>query len=120
VTQDAIQTVVYAITSQVGVGLDASVNSYADRGKISTIWQGKEVGYFLMLTSVVFVMFLVASALLNDKKESVIWLQKAANSGFPNYPLYNSDPNFQSLKDSEDFKKLISRLKEDWEKYKAI
>lgn len=62
----------------------------------------------------------VASALLDDKKESIIWLQKAANSGFPNYPLYNSDPNLQSLKESEDFKELISKLKEDWEKYKAI
>jgi tetratricopeptide (TPR) repeat protein len=62
----------------------------------------------------------VASALLDDKKESVIWLQKAANSGFPNYPLYNSDPHLQSLKDSESFKELISKLKMDWENYKAI
>lgn len=62
----------------------------------------------------------VASALLGEKKESLNWLEKAANKGFPNYPLYNSDPNLKSLKDSEGFTVLLSKLKEDWEKYKAL
>jgi len=62
----------------------------------------------------------VASALLSDHKESLNWLQKAANTGFPNYPLYSSDPNLQSLKESEGFKELLSKLKEDWQKYRAI
>ncbi|MPN53252.1 hypothetical protein SDC9_200916 [bioreactor metagenome] len=48
VTNDAVQTVIYAVTSNIGVGLDAGVNSYEDHGKISTIWQVKDIGYILM------------------------------------------------------------------------
>jgi len=62
----------------------------------------------------------VATALLNEKYESIDWLQKAANSGFPNFPLYNSDPNLQSLKENEEFAQFLSQLKEDWLKYKAV
>jgi tetratricopeptide (TPR) repeat protein len=64
--------------------------------------------------------FGVASAILGEKKESLDWLQKAAITGFPNYPLYNSDPDLQSLKESEGFRELLLNLKEDWENYKAL
>ena len=82
VTQDAVQTVVYAITSEVGLGLDKGVNSYEDRGKISTIWQLKEIGFFLMLASVVFVMFLVASALFQTKAFAGLKLSATEYVGF--------------------------------------
>lgn len=82
VTQDAIQTVIYAITSEVGVGIDPGVNSHADRGKISTIWQWKELGYFLMLASVVFVMFLVASSLLQSQQFADLKLSSNTYVGF--------------------------------------
>jgi len=82
ITQDAIQTVIYAITSEVGVGIDPGVNSYADHGKISTIWQLKELGYFLMLASVVFVMFLVASSLLRSQQFAALKLSPNTYVGF--------------------------------------
>lgn len=62
----------------------------------------------------------VASALMNEKQEAIDWLEKAANSGFPNYPLFNSDPKLLSLKDDQKFINLLSKLKEDWQYYKTI
>jgi len=67
VTNDAIQTVVYAITSAVGLGLDEGVNSYEDRGKISTVWQWHDLGYFLIFASVVAIIFLMGAILLDTK-----------------------------------------------------
>ena len=65
VTNDAVQTMIYAITSQVGVGLDDGVTSYADHGKISTVWQIKDIGFFLIYLCVAAIMFLAASLLLD-------------------------------------------------------
>ena len=62
----------------------------------------------------------VASALMNEKQQAIDWLEKAANSGFPNYPLFNSDPKLLSLKNDQKFLNLLSKLKEDWLYYKTI
>lgn len=67
VTNDAVQTVVYAITSEVGVGRDAGVESYADHGKISTVWQWHDIGYFFIFASVVAIIMLMGSVLLKTK-----------------------------------------------------
>lgn len=62
----------------------------------------------------------VAYSLIGENKECLKWLEKAANSGFPNYPLFSTDPNLKSLKDSDDFIELLNRLKGDWDDYKTI
>ena len=63
-TNDAVKTFIYAITSTVGVGLDAGVNSYADHGKISTVWQMKDIGFFLIYACIAAAMFLAITVLL--------------------------------------------------------
>lgn len=75
-TQDAIQTVVYAIASEVGVGLGPEINSYADRGKIKTVWQWHDIGYFLTFLAILGTMFFVASALLETSAFSSLKLKK--------------------------------------------
>lgn len=62
----------------------------------------------------------VASALLNEKQIAMQWLEKAANFGFPNYPLYSSDPKLANLKDYQEFLDFLSNLKTNWEYYKTI
>ena len=64
VTNDAVKTVIYAITSQVGIGLDAGVSSYADHSKISTVWQGKDVGFALLFVGTVMLMFSIGAGLM--------------------------------------------------------
>ncbi len=83
VNQETIRTIVYAITSQVGVGKDAGVSSYADLGKISTVWQWKDLGFILMLACVVTTMFVAASALFKTKAfESLKLKPSQSNVGF--------------------------------------
>lgn len=66
-TNDSIQTCVYAITSRVGFGLDEGVNSYADHGKISTIWYWHDIGYLALFIAMVLMMGLTASLLIEKK-----------------------------------------------------
>lgn len=62
----------------------------------------------------------VASALMNKKDEAVEWLDKAAKTGFPNYPLFNSDPYLENLKEYQEFEELLKELKEKWEYFKTL
>lgn len=80
VTNDAIQTVIYAITSEVGLGLDEGVTSYADHGKISTVWQWKDIGFILLLAGTVMVMFVVASALIGTGFFKKLFLNGVENT----------------------------------------
>ena len=62
----------------------------------------------------------VASALMNKKHEAVEWLDKAAKTGFPNYPLFNSDPYLENLKEYQEYEELLKGLKEKWEYFKTL
>lgn len=81
VTNEAIRTVVYAVTSTVGLGLDAGVASYADHGKISLVWAWKDFGYILMLAAAVATMVVFASWLLDTQTFSGLKLEKTAPVG---------------------------------------
>ncbi len=62
----------------------------------------------------------IASSIMNDKKEAVAWLEKAAKTGFPNYPLFLSDPNLINLKGYQKYDELLIELKEKWDFYKTL
>lgn len=83
VTNDAIKTVIYGITTQVGLGLDNGISSYADYGKISTVWQWKDIGLILMLMGSVGVMFAVAAAALKSKYFSTLKLRATESVALP-------------------------------------
>ena len=40
----------------------------------------------------------VSSAIMNNKEVAIEWLNKAADTGFPNYPRFLSDPFLENLK----------------------
>ncbi|MFN2385484.1 MAG: hypothetical protein ABR576_04250 [Thermoanaerobaculia bacterium] len=44
---------------------------------------------------------------------------KAANNGFPCYPLFASDPNLISLRSDPAYQSLMRKMKADWERYRA-
>jgi class 3 adenylate cyclase/Tfp pilus assembly protein PilF len=62
----------------------------------------------------------VAAALMDRKSQALKWLKKAAETGFPNYPLFNSDPYLTSLKLYPEFSQLLEELKEEWEYFKSL
>lgn len=85
VDQDAVKTVIYAVTSHVGLGLDAGINSYDDYKSISTVWQWHDIGYFLEFASIVAIMAIVAVALMKTKVFASLELQPLKNVGYKKY-----------------------------------
>lgn len=85
VDQDAVKTVIYAITSTVGVGLDDGVESYDDYHKISTVWQWHDIGYAMEMLSIIGMMALVTVWLVKQKFFASLKLKPMQNVGFKKY-----------------------------------
>ena len=60
-----------------------------------------------------------AYALLNKPALAIEWLQKAAEDGFPCYPLFERDHNLDNLRQNPRFIAFMAKQKEQWEYYKA-
>ena len=59
-----------------------------------------------------------AFALLDEKKEALDWLENAVNRGFINYPFFNNYDFFlDNIRGEERFKKLMERVKYEWEHF---
>jgi hypothetical protein len=59
-------------------------------------------------------------ALLDEKDEAFNWLEIAVARGFLNYPLLSQkDPWLESLRGEERFKKLMERVKREWEEFEV-
>lgn len=85
VDQDAVKTVIYAVTSSVGLGLDAGISSYDDFHKISTVWQWHDIGFFLELIAIIGIITIVAFALLRSKWFESLKLQPLKDVGFKKF-----------------------------------
>jgi eukaryotic-like serine/threonine-protein kinase len=59
-------------------------------------------------------------ALLGSKDESLDWLENAVNHGFVNYPfLSQHDSMLENIRGEERFKKLMERVKYEWEHFEV-
>jgi len=56
-------------------------------------------------------------ALSDAREESLDWLENAVNRGFINYPELGRNPYFDNLRGEERFRKLIERVKYEWERF---
>jgi adenylate cyclase len=62
-----------------------------------------------------------ALTLLGDADRAVARLTQAADTGFPNYPLFRSDKHLRRLQDANPaMKTLMQRLKVQWEQYRSF
>lgn len=52
------------------------------------------------------------TALMGENKEAVEWLIKAADDGFPSYPLFKRDPNLRNLRGSTGYEEFMVEMKE--------
>ena len=60
----------------------------------------------------------VAFALLDKRSEALDWLENAVDRGFINYPfLAEKDPFLANIRGEERFKKLMERVKYEWEHF---
>jgi len=56
-------------------------------------------------------------SLLEAKAEALDWLENAVNRGFVNYPALGREPFLANIRDEERFKKLMERVKYEWERF---
>ena len=64
--------------------------------------------------------FAQAFAMINSKEDALEWLENSINYGFINYPFLNEyDPCLKNIRGEERFKKLMERVKYEWEKFKV-
>jgi len=61
-----------------------------------------------------------AYALLNMPAEATKWLERAADEGFPCFPLFESDRNLDNLRGDGRFIALMTKLKEQWKRYQSL
>lgn len=60
-------------------------------------------------------------ALLDEKEESLHWLEHAVKPGFINYPFFaKHDPFLENLRGDERYEKLMERVKVEWQKVTGL
>jgi len=60
-------------------------------------------------------------SLLNEKDEAIRWLENAVNRGFIHYRFLNEyDPFLENIRGEEIFKKLMKRVKKEWEHFEVL
>jgi len=59
-------------------------------------------------------------ALIDEKEEALNWLEHMIDRGFINYPFLNERaPFFENIRGEERFKKLMQRVKHEWENFEV-
>jgi len=61
-----------------------------------------------------------AYAKMNKPRPAVQWLEKAAETGFPCYPLFMRDPRLDPLRKDPGFVAFMDKQKQQWERDKAM
>jgi hypothetical protein len=57
-------------------------------------------------------------ALIGEKEKALDWLKNAVDRGFIAYPFLNDyDPFLENIRGEERFKKLMERVKYEWENF---
>jgi TolB-like protein len=60
-----------------------------------------------------------AEAQLGHTAQAVVWLRKAAASGFPDYLLFQRDPLLDPIRSDPGFQQLMAELRPNWERWTA-
>jgi hypothetical protein len=58
-----------------------------------------------------------AYALLGRSSQALQWLQAAADDGLPCYPLFETDPNLDRVRNDPGFVAFLARQKQQWEAF---
>jgi hypothetical protein len=56
-------------------------------------------------------------ALLGEKQLALVWLRRTVQLGNHNYPWYQSDKNWDKLRDDPEFKRIMGEVEGYWKKY---
>jgi serine/threonine protein kinase/tetratricopeptide (TPR) repeat protein len=56
-------------------------------------------------------------ALLGDRKRSLIWLKRTIVLGNTNYPWFERDKNYDSLRSDPEYQQIMAGVRQRWEQY---
>ncbi len=101
---------------QAVLAASAGQNAVAEEKIESAVKKGKGFGHFHHTAYHI----ACAYALMNKPEEAVRWLTVAAEDGFPCYPLFETDPNLNNIRDDARFITFMTNLRRQWEQYKTI
>ncbi len=57
-------------------------------------------------------------ALLGEKQNSLLWLRRAVALGDVNYPWFERDKNFASLRSDAEYQSILAGVRQRWQSYK--
>jgi hypothetical protein len=81
-----------------------------------TIERGKGFGHFHHTAYQI----ACAYALMKKPGQAIKFLEWAAEDGFPCYPLFEKDRNFDSVREESQFRALLTNLKQKHEHYRSL
>ncbi|HTT23839.1 MAG TPA: protein kinase [Candidatus Sulfotelmatobacter sp.] len=58
-------------------------------------------------------------ALLGDKQNALLWLRRTVELGNVNYPWFQKDKTYDSLRDDAEYQAIMADVKKKWEAYRA-
>lgn len=61
-----------------------------------------------------------AYASMNKPEQAVKWLERAAEDGFPCYPMFERDGNLDNLRQDPRFAAFLTKQKQQWEHYRKV
>jgi hypothetical protein len=83
----------------------------AEREIASAIRIGKNFGHFHHTAYSI----ACAYSTLGDLDKAEQWIENAAADGFPNYALFEADPDLERLRTTPRFREFLVRLRHEWE-----
>jgi hypothetical protein len=57
-------------------------------------------------------------ALLGDRQRAIDWLHRAVALGYANYPWFERDKNYDSLRGDPEYQRIMAGVRQRWEEYK--
>jgi len=57
-------------------------------------------------------------ALLGEREQALAWLRRAVEVGNHNYPWFQKDKNYDSLRGDPEYQRIMEEVKRHWEEYK--
>ena len=57
-------------------------------------------------------------ALLGEKEQALVWLRRAVEVGNHNYPWFQKDKNYDSLRGDPEYQRIMGEVRQHWEQYK--
>ena len=98
------------------IAADAGRHREAEELIAQAIEKGKGYGHFHHTAYTIG----CAYALMNKREEAIKWLETAAETGFPCYPMFVEDKTFDNLRGDPKFSSFLERLRVQWEQFKSL